>query len=393
LDVLASKQQQQQQAANNNNNSAISNNKKLKSGLSLERTTMVVLDEADRMLQMGFSNQVSQILDSIRPDRQTLMLSATMSHRIEKVAQQWLQGSPATGQAGIGHGNGKNSNTYVRIAVGRTGQASLNVQQHVIVVPSNNAKLSWLQQMLPVLCPIGRTLVFCATKDGCEELATTLEQTGSHITCVTLHGDKHQSDRNAALKRFVKQSSSTAAVVMIATDVASRGLDIPQVTTVINYDPPKNLDIYTHRIGRAGRLSTKTDSVQEGTAYTLLRKNVAKDADMAHVLLGAMERDGRDGNDISQELRQLASQSRQQRGGGDAAHTNTQSRSRWNKAGLGAHHDNNKNKNNNNNIHSLGQSQSTGVGTGYYGPASAASSDQPSERKKSRFLGVVLILF
>jgi ATP-dependent RNA helicase DDX42 len=309
LDVLSTTQQQQ-----------ASENKKI-TGISLQRTTMVVLDECDRLLHMGFQSQVTQILENIRPNRQTLLLSATMSRRIETVAQQWLNGG---GKAGIG---ASAQDDYVRIAVGRTGQASLDVQQHVMVLPSLEAKRAWLTEMLPVLASVGRTLVFCATKDGCEQLAAQLVPTG--VQCVTLHGDKHQSDRNAALRKFVKQLSGQP-IVMVATDVASRGLDIPHVTTIINYDPPKNLDVHVHRVGRAGRLSKKDDTINEGAAYTLLR--TPQDADIGHILLGAMEREERP---VPVELRQLASQSRQQRGG-NGAHDSAQVRKRWNKTGLGA---------------------------------------------------------
>ena len=305
LDVVATKQQQQSVAASQNPS------KKL-SGLSLERVTMVVLDESDRLLHMGFANQVTQILQNIRPDRQTLMLSATMSHRIENVAKQWLGTGADDEKRGVGKQHDKQASEYVRIAVGRTGQTSLHVQQHVMVVPSIAAKLDWLQQMLPVLCQVGRTLVFCATKEGCEQLAKDLKLP-ENIHCVTLHGDKHQSDRNAALRKFVKQQQ----VVLIATDVASRGLDIPKVTTVLNYDPPKSLDIHVHRVGRAGRLSASKNSTasedeqqpNEGSAYTLLR--TPKDADIGAVLLGAMEREHRP---VSEDLRQLAKLSRQHRG-------------------------------------------------------------------------------
>lgn len=304
LDVLQTKQQ--------------STSGKAPKGLSLERTTMVVLDECDRLLHMGFQKQVSQILQNIRPDRQTLMLSATMSKRIETVAQQWL--GEGGNHAGIGH----KASEYVRLAVGRTGQASLNVQQHVMVVPNDHAKLVWLQQMLPVLAGVGRTLVFVATKEGCEQLAGKL---GDQIHTVTLHGDKHQSDRNAALRKFVKNEH----IVLIATDVASRGLDIPKVATVINYDPPKNLDVHVHRVGRAGRLSNKEQQARQGAAYTLLR--TPKDADIGHVLLGALEREDRE---VPDELRELAMKSRQYRGGDGSNDPARQSRKRWNKAGLGA---------------------------------------------------------
>lgn len=345
LDVLATKQQQQQQQNSSKNKTK---------GLSLERTTMVVLDECDRLLHMGFVSQITQILQNIRPDRQTLMLSATMSRRIETVAKQWLSGDGGNNESGIGH-SATTTNDYVRIAVGRTGQASLHVQQHVMVVPHEAAKLAWLQQMLPILCGVGRTLVFSATKDGCEKLANQLvSHLGDDITCVTLHGDKHQSDRNAALRKFIKKQK----VVLIATDVASRGLDIPQVTTVVNYDPPKNLDVHVHRVGRAGRLSTSKNGQEEqqpkeGAAYTLLRK--PRDADIGHVLLGAFEREDRP---VPEELRELAKLSRHRRGGDGSDAPSQQSRSRWNKSGLGSNE-------------------------GSYAPAS--SSSQPPAQKKSRW--------
>jgi len=354
LDVLATKQQQEATAAAA---AAATSFKKKLHGLSLERTTMVVLDESDRLLHMGFSNQVTQILQNIRPNRQTLMLSATMSHRIERVAQQWLVGDTGENNRGIGGRNAQSD--YVRIAIGRTGQASLHVQQHVMVVPSAKAKLSWLQQMIPVLCQVGRTLVFCATKDGCEQLAQDL-LLPEDITCVTLHGDKHQSDRNAALRKFVKQQR----VILIATDVASRGLDIPQVTTVVNYDPPKSLDVHVHRVGRAGRLSASKCSdgqeqeqqqPNEGAAYTLLR--TPKDADIGQVLLGAMERENRL---VSEELRQLAALSRHHRGGSPS-----HKQDRWSK------------EHSHSNI--VSTSHPSSKGTSYYGPPA----DQP--QKKSRW--------
>ena len=270
-----------------------------KNGISLLRVTMIVLDECDKMLDMGFEAQVVQILKNVRPDRQSLLLSATIGRKVEKVVQQWLTNP-------------------VRVSVGRTGQASNHVQQHVMVLPSFDAKKQWIKQMVPVLADVGRTLVFVATRVDCETLADIVRGADQSLVIETLHGDKHASDRQTALRAFAKGKLSA----LIATDVASRGLDIANVSTIVNFDPAKNLDIHTHRVGRAGRLSKDDQKHTEGTAYTLL---TGKNADFAHVLMGSFERDGR--GVISDELRALAGKSR--RSG------NVASRDKWNKAGLG----------------------------------------------------------
>jgi ATP-dependent RNA helicase DDX42 len=268
-------------------------------GLSLQRVTITVLDEADKMLHMGFESQVRQILQQIRPDRQTLMLSATMGLRVEKVAAEWLQADA------------------VRISIGRTGEASQNVTQHVMVLRNETDKESFLMEMLPVFCQVGRTVVFVATREGCEKLAAAVRERTADVTVLTLHGDKHQSDRTAAVRAFTKGE----VTVLIATDVAARGLDIPNIQTVLSFDPAKNLDSHVHRVGRAGRLSKDTNEQQSGAAYTLL---TPKNADFAHILRGAFVREGRD---ISPQLEELAQKSR--RAG------NVESRTKGNKAGLG----------------------------------------------------------
>ena len=275
--------------------------KKSMATLTLKEVTMVVLDEADKMLQMGFSAQVTQVLQNIRPDKQALLLSATMGNKMEKVASQWLSPRP------------------VRISVGRTGQSSEHVQQHVVVLPHEPAKEAFLIESLATFVSVGRTLIFCATREGVEALAQRLREQNDSILVETLHGDRHQSDRNHALKEFSKGRIK----VLVATDVAGRGLDIPSVATVINYDPAKNLDTHVHRVGRAGRLSADSEDSQQqtGTAYTLL---TPKQSDFAHVLRNAMEREGRP---ISSELEQLAYRSKKS--------GNVESRNKWNKSGLG----------------------------------------------------------
>ena len=266
-------------------------------GLRLNRITFCVLDEADKMLQMGFEQQVRKILEGIRRDRQTLLLSATMGRKVEQAAKEWLLPDA------------------VRISVGRTGQSSQHVQQHVMVLPNDSAKREFLMEMLPSFADVGRTLVFVATRDGCEDIAGLIRERSPTICVDTLHGDKHQSSRNAALKAF----SRGELKVLIATDVASRGLDVPSVATVVNFDAAKNLDSHVHRCGRAGRLSK--DSQKTGAAYTLLTR---KDADFAHVLKDAFVREDRD---VGEDLIELASLSR--RSG------NVTTRDRHNKSGLG----------------------------------------------------------
>jgi ATP-dependent RNA helicase DDX42 len=258
-------------------------------GLSLQRVTMVILDEADKMLQMGFETQVRQILSQTRPDRQTMLFSATMGRRVEKVAAEWMQ------------------RDYVRVSVGRTGALSQNVEQHVMVVPNEDAKRTFLMEMLPTFKNVGRTLVFCATRVGCEALVTLVREQLPQLKADSLHGDKHQSDRNAALRAFRKGE----IFVLFATDVAARGLDVPQVATVLNFNAAKDYDAHVHRCGRAGRL--KNNEQQTGSAYTLL---TPKNADFAHVLQSAFEREGRP---VAPELIELAQKSRRRGGTGVAS--------------------------------------------------------------------------
>lgn len=233
------------------------------------------------------------------------------------------------------------------ISVGRTGQSSDHVEQHVMVLPSYEAKKQWLTEMVPVLAGVGRTLIFVATKGDCEVVAGVIRESHPSLVIETLHGDKHPSDRQSALKAFARGQLSA----LIATDVASRGLDVANVSTVINFDPAKNLDIHVHRVGRAGRLEKENQQHKKGVAYTLLTK---KNADFANVLMNAFERENRE---VSVELRALAQRSRKA--------GNVAVRGRWNKAGLGFSEDDPSN-----------------VAESYYGPS---SSNGEAPRKKSRW--------
>ena len=241
--------------------------------------------------------------------------------------------------------------------MGRTGQASDHVQQHVVVLPSYQAKKQWLQEMLPTLANVGRTLVFVASKADCEAIAQFIREAHPSLVLETLHGDRHPTDRHAALKSFAKGRLAA----LVATDVASRGLDVSNVSTVVNFDPAKNLDIHVHRVGRAGRLEKHNGKHQEGTAYTLL---INKNADFAFVLMGAFEREGRT---VSSELRALAQRSRR--------NGNMDSRVKRDRSGLGIPTDSDKN---NDHRDQGSRSRNEGGATGYYGPASSTSAASAS---------------
>ena len=253
---------------------------------------------------------------------------------------------------------------HIRIAIGRTGASSEHVDQHVMVLPNRSSKIQWLKEMLPVLSPLGRCIVFVASRADCDALTQTILQsfaaagdsTSVSPTIVSIHGDKDQRDRNQAISQFKKQSSA----ILIATDVASRGLDVAGIMTVINFDAAKNLDSYVHRIGRAGRLQKDGDEHQRGVAYTLLTD---KNADFALTLAESFEREGRA---VSQELVAL-SQKAKRFGGG---------RKKNSKVGLGFGSDEDN-----------GRTQRPS--DNYYGPAatttiSTANTEQPM-KKKSRW--------
>lgn len=252
----------------------------------LPNITLLVLDEADKMIQMGFANQVTQVLQSLRPDRQSLLVSATFGSRLQRQCQEWMHAP-------------------FRISVGKTGESSKHVIQHVICLPNARAKMDFLKESLPTFAAVGRTLVFCATRQGVEILAADL---GSVVPVETLHGDRHLTDRKAALKAFSKGNVN----VLVATDVAGRGLDIPQVSTIINFDAAKNWDTHVHRIGRAGRLSAKDQQQQQGSAYTLL---LPSNVGFARSMIRAYEREGRQIPPDVQKLVETSHQSTRQPGG------------------------------------------------------------------------------
>ena len=175
--------------------------------------------------------------------RQTLLFSATFKKRIEKLAREILDDP-------------------IKIVQGEQGEANENITQIVHIFEEGPTKWNWLNDRLIEFTSTGKVLIFVTKKANSIELAKNLEENG--FKNGLLHGDMHQDDRNKVINEFRK---STEMSILVATDVAARGLDIPSIKTVVNYDTARDIDTHTHRIGRTGRAGEK------GTAYTLLTAN------------------------------------------------------------------------------------------------------------------------
>ncbi len=193
--------------------------------LDLSKFQTVVLDEADRMLDMGFIDDMKFIMGTMAPVRHTLFFSATLSREIEMLIGSFL-------------------NNPIRISV-KTGDTSKNVDQDVIRTGGKN-KVDILHELL-TQPEFSKVLVFGRTKHGVEKLSQLLAQRG--FKTESIHGNKTQSKRERALSGFKRNQIQ----VLVATDVAARGIDVDNVSHVINYDIPTTYEDYVHRIGRTGR--------------------------------------------------------------------------------------------------------------------------------------------
>jgi ATP-dependent RNA helicase DDX46/PRP5 len=243
--------------------------------LSFRRITYVVLDEADRMFDMGFEPQVMKILANVRPDRQTVLFSATMPKNMQSLARKALH-NPA------------------EITIGGKSKVAPEITQIVSVVPASyekkiNKTLLYLGQLFSE-DENAQVLIFTERQETAEDLLSKLYKS-KYFSVNTIHGAKDQTDRNEAINDFKQGVLS----ILIATSVAARGLDVPGLAMVLNFDSPTHLEDYVHRCGRTGRAGNK------GTAITLI-ENPGQERFALHIVKALKE----SGTEVPPELQEMA---------------------------------------------------------------------------------------
>ena len=214
-----------------------------KQTLNLNDLKTLVLDEADRMLDMGFQQTLDTIIEELPENRQTLLFSAAFSGEIKKIAKTVTQ-NPTSASV-------------------TPDQDSVRVDQHFYQVHDDQHRQLALESLLlqrQSLDQANSTVVFCNTRKDAQSVAGKLKSAG--FSAAALHGDMEQKDRDQTLIRF----SNKSILILVATDVAARGLDIDKLDLVVNFHLARELDVYVHRIGRTGRAGAK------GTAYSLFNK-------------------------------------------------------------------------------------------------------------------------
>jgi len=237
---------------------------------NLKRVTYLVLDEADRMLDMGFEPQVRKIVSQCRPDRQTLMWSATWPKEVQRLARDLCRESP------------------VHINIGSLDLRTAHTIRQYVEVVQQHDKRGRLKRLLEKVMDGSRILIFSSTKRDADELTREMRLDGWPALC--MHGDKKQEERDWVLSEF----KSGKSPILVATDVASRGIDVKDIKYVINYDFPNQIEDYVHRIGRTGRAGAM------GSSYSFFTSDKFKLAgDLIHVLKEAQQ-------PVPEELHKLA---------------------------------------------------------------------------------------
>ncbi|MFH1711688.1 MAG: DEAD/DEAH box helicase [Patescibacteria group bacterium] len=223
--------------------------------ISLNNVGILILDEADRMLDMGFEPQLKRILSSIPEERQTMLFSATMPEEIAQIARKYMK-------------------KPLRIEVARPGTTVDKVDQEVFIV-SRDKKLDLLGQLLKQYK--GSVLVFSRTKHGATKIARKVRQMGHSVD--EIHSNRSQNQRQKALKGF----SDGRYRILVATDIAARGIDVEDVELVINFDLPDQIEDYVHRIGRTARAGKSGKAIS--FAAPEQKKDVAQIQQLINVTL------------------------------------------------------------------------------------------------------------
>jgi ATP-dependent RNA helicase RhlE len=226
--------------------------------VTLDHVRILVLDEADRMLDMGFKPQVDKLVRRLHDDRQTMFFSATLDGEVGELARRYTH-FPARFEGEL-----------------PADRRSGDVDHRFVAVTQDN-KVSTLVELLKH-DETGLALVFVRTKAGADRLVEKLRR--HDVDAAAIHGDKGQAQRESALARFDTGKVKT----LVATDVAARGLDVDDITHVINFDPPEEPDVYTHRVGRTGRAG------RGGVGITLVLPEQQADVSRVARLQGHVER-------------------------------------------------------------------------------------------------------
>lgn len=234
---------------------------------NLRRVTYVVLDEADRMFDMGFEPQVMRIVDNVRPDRQTVMFSATFPRAMEALARRILS-------------------KPIEVQVGGRSVVCSDVEQHVLVIDEDKKFLKLLE-ILGHYQEKGSVIIFVDKQEHADGLLKDLMK--ASYPCMSLHGGIDQYDRDSIINDF----KNGACRLMVATSVAARGLDVKQLILVVNYSCPNHYEDYVHRAGRTGRAGNK------GYAYTFITEDQVR---YAGDIIKALELSG---SPVPPELEQL----------------------------------------------------------------------------------------
>eukprot|EP01062_Namystynia_karyoxenos_P047219 TRINITY_DN3551_c1_g1_i2.p1 TRINITY_DN3551_c1_g1~~TRINITY_DN3551_c1_g1_i2.p1 ORF type:complete len:964 (+),score=391.17 TRINITY_DN3551_c1_g1_i2:74-2965(+) len=248
------------------------------------RATFVVLDEADRMLDFGLGPQMVKIVANIRPDRQTVMFSATVPKMIE-VAAKKLMTQP------------------VQVIIGGRRNPSSNVEQHVECFESDEHRWLRLLQLLGEWYSKGLILIFAEKQTEVDQLWEDLYAHGYDRHCISLHSGMDQIDRDLALHDF--KTGEGGKRILVATSVASRGIDVPDIELVVNYKCPSHVEEYIHRVGRTGRANKK------GVAWTFYM--IGTDECHATWLVRALQDSN---NTVPEQLQQIANEFWQKRRNG-----------------------------------------------------------------------------